>query len=76
MGHFRPVLFRQEETNTTMFIDLHCNSIQTQQRFQGRESTQIQCHKRVLYTSASRPAALQMHKFFRGGTNTTMLIDP
>jgi len=63
-------------TNTAMFIDLHCNSTQTQQRLRGRESTQIQCHERVSYASASRPAALQGHKFFRGGTNTAMFIDP
>jgi len=58
-----------------MFIDLHCNSTQTQQRFRGRESTQIQCHERVLYANAGLPAALQGHNFFREGTNTAMFID-
>lgn len=66
--------FFREGTNTAMFIDLHCNSTQTRQRLRGRESTQIQCHERVLYSSASRPAALQGHKFFREGTCTGFLL--
>jgi len=57
-----------------MFIDLHCNWTQTQQRFRGRESTQIQCHERVLYASASRPAALQRHKFSEEGPTRLCLF--
>ncbi|RHN55787.1 hypothetical protein MtrunA17_Chr5g0422061 [Medicago truncatula] len=47
-----------------MFIDLHCNSTQTRHRLRGRESTQIQCHERVLYASASRPAAVTRAQVF------------
>jgi len=49
-------------TETTRHIHIGKTPIKTPLK---RSLLQIQCHERVLYANAGRPAALQGHKFFR-----------